>query len=331
MKALSYSFSLFSLLIGCCFGLFACGGNGAEQAATAVDVVVSTNPAKPKAQALLLIQNFPYDATRKDSIAGKYTQQVKVTVPADLRPQNKWVMFEGPVLENDLVAYRFYMDSRHRFDIYGKRVHDLVMDTVSWQYHDIMDWGSDILKVGNSLGIGSPGVLYQDSIYTLSNYGEKSIEVIQAQGDIARIRTTFNDLLIGDQTMKLVQEWSLRVGRREADISLRVEKGSLPKGASFVTGVVNHDTDLQVLDMANSKAVFSWGKQSFHGENMGMAVFAKADLVDRSQENPLTHLLVFKPGLSEVDYSFMSAWERGVVSIKTQSEFQAAIIKATSN
>jgi len=311
------------LVLGLIF--IACGGQ--EKSSDPIEEIAE-DAEKPKAQALLLTQSFPYDASRKDSIAGKYVQQTKVTVPGDLGPQNKWVMFEGPVLENDLVAYRFYMDSRHRFDIYGKRVHDLVMDTVSWQYHDIMDWGSDILKVGNSLGMGSPGVLYQDSIYTFSNHGEKTVEIIEAKGNVASIRTIFNDLVIGDEKLNLVQDWSLRSGRREADITLRIEDGVLPEGASFVTGVVKHDTDLQVMDTPNGKAVFSWGKQSYHGENMGMAVLAKAEFVARSQSNPLSHLLVFKPGLSTVEYAFMSAWERDVLPVKTQARFQVAVMNA---
>jgi len=328
---LSYILRFYVIIFLVGLGLFITACGGTEKPTDPLEVV--TKIAKgPKAQALLLTQDFPYDNTRKDSIAGPYIQHTELAVPNDLGPQNKWVMFEGPVLENDMVAYRFYMDSRHRYDIYGKRVADLVMDTVGWNYHDIMDWGSDILKVGNSLGMGTPAIYYQDKIYHLGDAREMTVSTRMTEGGCAEVETLFSDIAIeGGKPFSVTETTTLCPGNRHATVQVGASEAGLPKGAAFCTGVVDHDIELQTLDANGRKALFSWGKQSYHGENMGMAVLAKAELVDRHQEDSLSHVLIFKEGLTNVDYTFMSAWERDVVPVKSQAAFEEAIKAAAKN
>ncbi len=287
--------------------------------------------AKPATQALLLTQPFTFDPADKNRVAGDYTGQTKITVPSNLTPQNKWIMFEGPVLENDKVAYRYYADSRHRFDIYGKTVSDLVMDTVSWNYHDIMDWGSDILKVGNSLGMASPGIWYQDSVYTLSDCAEKQIEVLATDGQKAAIRTTFSALKIGDATFDLVQDWSLSTGDYWSQIDLKVVNGSLPAGMKFTTGIVKHLPEI-VADKANGYTYcYNWGKQSYHEEMLGMAVLASNEYGPRPVVDELTHLLVFDNAPATVSYRFMAVWERDQSGTKTEKGFAEMVVSATAD
>jgi hypothetical protein len=315
--------SLVSCVLGLGLSITACGGT---ETTDDPEEDIIEEEVESKAQVVFLTQDFPYDDDHKDSIAGPYIQQTKLDVPSDLSPQNKWVMFEGPVLENDRVAYRFYMDSRHRYDIYGKRVADLVMDTVSWDYHDIMDWGSDILKVGNSLGMGTPAIYYKDKIYHLGDADAMTVSTRMTDAGCAQVETLFSDVSIENgEPFSVIETTTLCPGNRHAAVQVKTVEGALPEGAAFCTGVVKHDTELQTSEANDSRAVFSWGKQSFHGENMGMAVLAKAKQVDRHQEDPLSHLLLFKPGLSEVNYSFMSAWERDVIPVKTQAAFEEAI------
>lgn len=58
---------------------------------------------------------------------------------------------EGPGWENDKVAFRLYFDMRNTVDIYGKRIPAMVMDTVganpASSYHNLSNWGMDILHV----------------------------------------------------------------------------------------------------------------------------------------------------------------------------------------
>ena len=284
------------------------------------------NTSSPKkTQALILIQPMQYDASDKNKMVGDYVPQTKITVPENLATQSKWIMFEGPVLENNLVAYRYYADSRHRFDIFGKTVADLVMDTVSWDYHGIMNWGSDILKVGNSLGLGSPAIWYQDSIYSLSKCDQKTIEVIQNGGNQSTIRTTFKNLRIEDKAFDLIQDWSIEAGKPWSAIHLKVPNGKLPDGMHFATGIVKHLPEIIQGQTTNYFYAMNWGKQSFHGENMGMAILSELKYSPEHITDKLSHAYAFKNAKEEVRYRFLSAWERDLNNIKNANSFKKLV------
>ncbi|MEM1124612.1 MAG: DUF4861 family protein, partial [Bacteroidota bacterium] len=271
---------------------------------------------------------FEFDSSDKNKMTGAYVAQEKLIIPNNLATQSKWIMFEGPVLENDRIAYRYYADSRHRFDIYAKSVTDLVMDTVSWNYHNIMDWGSDVLKVGNSLGIGSPAVWHESTLHTLSKSAKKELSIIENGDNKSTIRTTFTDLEIAGQKIDLIQDWSITAGVPYSTVNLKVTKGKLPEGAYFATGVVKHiDTD-QAGENGDKFYAYTWGKQSFHKHYMGMAIFADKGLGVEKVEDELTHTYVFKNASSdEVEYGFLAAWELGNSGVKTEEDFQNVIKK----
>lgn len=281
-----------------------------------------------KTQALLLTQPFDFDPTDKNKLTGDYVKQTKITIPQNLTTQSKWIMFEGPVLENDLVAYRYYADSRHRFDIYGKTVSDLVMDTVSWKYHDIMDWGSDILKVGNSLGLGSPAIYFRDTLFTLSNCKEKTIEIVDNSNLKSTIRTTFKDLNIEGKTFDVVQDWSIEAGHPWSEIHLTVQDGELPKGMYFATGIVKHLPEIIQGETSDYFYAMNWGKQSFHKENMGMAVLAEKKYQPEHIVDDLSHAYIFKNSNKEVHYRFLSAWERDNNNVKNTKGFRQLVEKS---
>ena len=285
---------------------------------------------KKNTQALLLTQDFKFDPSEKNKVTSDYTARKEVIIPTDLSPQNKWIMFEGRVLENELVAYRFYADSRHRFDIYGKTVGDLVMDTVSWDYHDIMDWGSDILKVGNSLGLGSPAVWYRDSLYTLSHYKSKSIQVVENGNDRSMIRTIFSEIEIDGQVFNLVQDWSIESGQPWSEIKLKVTDGALPAGMRFATGIVKHLPEIIQGESDNNFYALNWGKQSFHDENMGMAIIADKSYAPRHVNDDLSHAFAFDNAEREVVYRFLSAWERDANNVHDSNEFKI-LVEASVN
>ena len=278
-----------------------------------------------KTQALILTQPFDFDPNDKNKVTGDYIHRTKITVPQNLSTQSKWIMFEGPVLENDKVAYRYYADSRHRFDIYGKTVADMVMDTVSWKYHDIMNWGSDVLKVGNSLGLGSPAIWYQNKLYTLSECDKKTIEIIENQSEVSTIRTIFSGLKIGDEKFDLVQDWSIHAGQPWSEIRLEVLNGELPKGMYFATGIVKHLPTINTGESMDYFYAMNWGVQSFHNENMGMAITAKKIYQPKLIQDDLSHAYAFYNAKKEVTYRFLAAWERDNNQVKDAKGFKILV------
>lgn len=278
-----------------------------------------------KVQAVLHIQDKKYDDKNKTKITHEYKARKEVTVPNNLGSQNKWVKFEGPVLENDQIAYRFYMDSRHRFDIYGKTTPNLVMDTVGWNYHNIMNWGSDILKVGNSLGMGSPAIYLDGEVITFSEFEEHQVIVSKDEDEMACIQSIFKGLKVKGTSIDLVEEWCLSAGSPTADITLSVTKGELPKGAVFATGVVKHLPFATIGETEQNAFIYTWGKQSFHKEDMGMAVLVNKEQDYAFPKNKETHLMTIVPQDGKAHYQFLAAWERDVIGVKHERAFQQLI------
>ncbi|MCW8850213.1 MAG: DUF4861 domain-containing protein, partial [Melioribacteraceae bacterium] len=100
----------------------------------------------------------------------------KVVVPKIHTDHDALFKYEGPGWESEKVGYRFYLDWRNATDIFGKKTAELVLHKVGINdrvakddsYHEMQEWGMDIFKVGNTLGIGSIGMMYNDSIYMVS-------------------------------------------------------------------------------------------------------------------------------------------------------------------
>lgn len=313
------------LFAGVCFMMVGCKPSNKS------DSTASPQGKLDLVQAVMKIQPFDYDPQDKTKVTGDYLDKTKVVVPNSLSGQNKWFMFEGPVLENDKVAYRYYADARHRFDIYGKKVSDLVMDTVSWNYHDIMDWGSDILKVGSSLGIGSPAILYQDSIYALENWKTKTIEVINDTDDHATIRTVFSELEVEDQVMDLQQDWTISAGGYDTSIEIKRLDGPLPESMKFVTGIVSHLPEVNMSNDANHYYSYTWGRQSYHDQNLGMAIIADSSFGPQPYANKASHITLFDKSANGVKYKFMAVWAEGVGNIDSPALFEEEIRKVLTN
>ena len=69
------------------------------------------------------------------------------------------IRYEGPGWESNKIGYRLYLDWRNAIDIFGKKTEAMVLPKVGLDgfdsYHEMSDWGSDILKAGKGIGIGS--------------------------------------------------------------------------------------------------------------------------------------------------------------------------------
>lgn len=96
----------------------------------------------------------------------------ELSIAADELPVPPFGRFQmdGPAWENDKVGFRQYIDGRNAIDLYGKRTSEMALDPVGLSeegeiednYHEMLDWGRDILAVGNSLGIGGIAVLHNN-------------------------------------------------------------------------------------------------------------------------------------------------------------------------
>ncbi len=60
--------------------------------------------------------------------------------------------------ENDKIAFRVYFDCRNVKDLFGKLKSEMIIDKIQTpelpSYHELADWGMDVLHCGSSSGSG---------------------------------------------------------------------------------------------------------------------------------------------------------------------------------
>jgi hypothetical protein len=239
------------------------------------------------------------------------TNDTKFTVPV--------YQMEGPAWENDIVGFRNYYDARNGIDIYGKRVQDMVLDSVGIQgrdYHQLAAWGMDILKVGNSLGAGAIAIGIGDSLYRVGPCEEGRFRVI-SQGPVRTVfEMTYKNVPAGDRLYSVTHQISIYAGNNFYRSNVQVD--GLKGDEELVTGIVNlYSIAADFADYGNLKVMSSWGKQAMNGEVVGMAVIFPVSEYKRYWEAPLsgagivnTHLVSLalyadKP----TQYTFLAAWE----------------------
>ena len=115
---------------------------------------------------------------------GTFRNVDHVTPPPQYTDHSKYIRYEGPGIESDVVGYRVYLDWRNGFDIFGKTNPALVLRNVGQDgydsYHEMADWGADILKVGKSLGMGGYGYLDGSKTVLVSEVEQRSTTVLSS-------------------------------------------------------------------------------------------------------------------------------------------------------
>ncbi len=233
------------------------------------------------------------------------------------------IQFEGPGWESDKIGYRLYLDWRNAIDIFGKKTEEPVLHQVGLDgfdsYHEIQDWGVDVLKVGDALGIGS--LAYWD--------GEKAVRVektsginckVESENKIARVFVDYTNWEIDsfktDVSTKLEIEAGSYLTKYSIDLS-----NALP---NLATGIVKlPDTEKIIIeDMKPGwNCLITFGKQTLQNDNLGMCIFYKSDELIEATEDSNSHVVVLKPENNQLTYYFGAAWEQDASGVKTIDNF----------
>ena len=257
-------------------------------------------------------------------IGGSFHSIDSLRVPGQHTDHSFYIRYEGPGWESDLVGYRFYLDWRNAVDIFGKKTTDMVLHQVGQDgfdsYHEMSDWGMDILKVGESLGIGSLGMWHHNRAERVAQT-DSIICVIQEDGPIySRIQTRYYGWQLGDEKFNLISNLSISAGSRmtwhQADIQGKPE--------NLCTGLVKHENTSMVQQNTSGEwgYLYTFGQQSLSNDQLGMAIVFPKNQVSRFDTDEHNHVVVFKPEKDQLKYGFLSAWEQDQDSIKTESEFE---------
>ncbi|MDR3261959.1 MAG: DUF4861 domain-containing protein [Tannerella sp.] len=242
---------------------------------------------------------------------------------------------DGIAWENDKMGFRHYFDGRNNRDVFGKRVKDMVLDTVGIQanghpgdtYHVLADWGRDIMSAANSFGLGGLAILSQDSLIRLGVLNEERTDIIDS---------TFYKLVVKGPVRSIFQVrfqgWEVR-GRK---IDVRetttiwagkygyenvVETSELPAHSTLVTGIVRNFNDNELVEKKKSDRytlMMTHDKQTYNKEwYMGMALLLPEANVIETFDTPntgdgiiATWCVKLKPDpTGKIRFNAYAAWE----------------------
>lgn len=183
---------------------------------------------------------------------------------------------EGVTWENDKIAFRVYFDCRNVKDLFGKLKPVMVADDVHTpgfgNYHDMADWGMDVLHCGSSLGAGGIALLKNDSLIRLG-----STEVYEYQKIVeGSIRSVFDLKYSGWNVdgveMEAVERITIYPGKYwfESDVTVI----GCSDDDQIATGIVTSHLKNEPFnfDAADFTCMGTHGVQSLNKDELGMAV-----------------------------------------------------------
>jgi hypothetical protein len=234
------------------------------------------------------------------------------------------IQFEGPGWESDKIGYRIYADWRNAIDIFGKKTDQPVLHKVGLDgfdsYHLMQDWGVDILKVGDALGIGT--IAFWD--------GEKAIRVEKTSG----ISCSVENATKSSKVTVNYAGWEINSNKTDVKTTLKIETGSYLTQYSIelseelpnlATGIIKlPETETAVFtDLRPGWSCFAtFGKQSLEKDRLGMCIFFKtADLIQQTADKN-SHVIVLKPKNKKLTYYFGAAWEQDASRVQSMDDFK---------
>ena len=229
---------------------------------------------------------------------------------------------EGPAWENDKVGFRNYLDQRNGMDIFGKLTSRMVLDSVGiatrQSYHEPDDWGMDVLKVGTSLGAGSIGYLYRDSIYRVGDRGSASFTSLFEGPLRSRFNLTYDPWFVEEREVRVLHQIEIVAGRHcyQSAVTISGSDGMF----DLVTGMVNMKSDtLYSLDLNGQyTGFFTHDLQSEDTTLLAMAlVVSSIDLVTSGETKEAGegvtesyYTVLAAPDGQPVPYRFYALWEK---------------------
>ena len=229
---------------------------------------------------------------------------------------------EGPAWENDEVGFRNYLDQRNGMDIFGKLTHQMVLDSVGiatrQSYHEPDKWGMDILQVGTSLGAGSIGYLYKDSIYRLGDRGSGTYSVVFEGPLRSRFNLTYDPWIVEGKKLKVVQMIEIIAGRHFYQSQVTIS--GTDNDFKLVPGIVNIKSDtLYTLDLnPQYTGLMTYDYQAEDTSLLAMALMVpKLDLISTGETAKSgdgvtdTYYVVLEADDQQpVPFRFYALWEK---------------------
>jgi hypothetical protein len=256
-------------------------------------------------------------------IGGTFKNVQKLKLAPEHTDHSFDIRYEGPGWESNKIGYRLYLDWRNAIDIFGKKTEAIILPQVGQDgfdsYHEMSDWGSDILKAGKGIGIGS-----------IDRYlNNERMHFYEVDSTIATVANTTKNSVVkvnyfgwktASDKINFTSELTISPDQRYTKHSIHPSKAI----EGICTGIVKQkNTDVFKKESTNKKWAYiaTYGTQSLVPDQLGMAIFYQVNTIQSMVDAEFDHLLVFKPTTQIVDFYFLGAWEQEPNGIKTKEEF----------
>ncbi|MBN2008281.1 DUF4861 domain-containing protein [candidate division KSB1 bacterium] len=260
-------------------------------------------------------------------IGGEFQNVDVLHVPPEHTDHSFDIRYEGPGWESDKVGYRFYLDWRNAIDIFGKKTTDMVLQNVGLDgfdsYHEMSDWGADVFKVGDTFGIGTFGIWYQDRGNRVTKTDSITCMIVANGPVYSQIHTIYYGWQAGTNKVDLTADLSIWAGSRLTHCVLSTN-GAMD---NFCTGLAKaeHTEFFKLLPEHPDEwgYVALWGKQSLASDDdlLGIAVLFQGKQLQELTEDQLNQIVVLKADDDKADYYFLAAWGQEPGGIQTQDAF----------
>ena len=259
-------------------------------------------------------------------LGGEFKNVREVELPKNHTDHSGFLRYEGPGWENQHVAYRLYLDWRNAIDIFGKKVDTLVLPYVGQDgfssYHENAGWGQDILKAGESLGIGGFGRFVDEKVAHFSSV-EKTTAKVENTENQSSVHIVYQNWKTGNRTIDLKAILTIF----PSNLYTKVELEPSEPLNGLTTGIVKKEN---IPLLQNDTLSSHWGYIATYGsqtlvnpmDKLGMAIFYKKSQLDKVINDQHNHLIVFKPTIKHITYYFLGAWGQQKNGLTTKEEFE---------
>ena len=233
------------------------------------------------------------------------------------------IRYEGPGWESNKIGYRLYLDWRNAIDIFGKKTEAIVLPKVGQDnfdsYHEMSDWGADILKAGKGIGIGSiDRYLNKERLHFYEV--DSTIAKVENKAKNSSVKVHYYGWKTASDKIDFTSELTINPNQRYTKHTIHPSK----EIAGICTGIVKQkNTELLKKVSKNKKWAYlaTYGTQSLVPDNLGLAIFYETNTIENLVDAELDYLLVFKPRTKPTSFYFLGAWEQEPNGIKTKEEF----------
>ena len=256
-------------------------------------------------------------------IGGTFKNVEKLKLAPEHTDHSFDIRYEGPGWESNKIGYRLYLDWRNAIDIFGKKTEAIILPQVGQDgfdsYHEMSDWGSDILKAGKGIGIGSiDRYLNKERLHFYEV--DSTIAKVENKVKSSGVKINYYGWKSASDKIDFTSELTINPDQRYTKHTIQASQAI----AGICTGIVKQkNTEVLKKVSRNKKWAYlaTYGAQTLVPDKLGMAIFYEIKTIESEVDAEFDHLLIFKPTTKPTSFYFLGAWEQEVNGIKSKEDF----------